>query len=544
MNIKKKFTVIFLLISIVPMLLVGALILSNAENSLKKETLTGLNIRAEAKELEVLFFLEAKRFRTEDFASDGFIRDEAERISGIENFEELKLESESLDNHLRVNKKPLDEDILEIHVIDLKGRIIGTTEHHEVGGDQDKNQPFFLKGIKETYVQDAHQYIHEGVEEGVVAVGTPLKSRTSGEVIGVLMNRYSLGYIRDLLLGAKSLDIGSQAVLKMDPKSMDAYIVNQDGIMLTQSIKMADYGFLQHKMSTEPISRCIDAGEEINGEWLDFRGDKILGASMCMQPEKDWKWVLVVEQYESAALAPIKKLEDMSIMIGAVFVFLVFFVALFTARSISKPIHTLEEGVKIIGKGDLEYTVGINSDDEIGSLSRAFDQMTKDLKIVTASRDELDKEIDERKKAEEVLRESETRLKDAHRIAHIGNWAWDLQTNELYWSEENYRIFGLSKDVVPSYEAFEKTIHPEDLEFVNKSVEDALQRKKPYDIEFRIIIPGGEERVVHAIGKVNFDKADKPLRFFGTIQDITERKKAEEMLTESEEKFRGVVESS
>ena len=87
------------------------------------------------------------------------------------------------------------------------------------------------------------------------------------------------------------------------------------------------------------------------------------------------------------------------------------------------------------------------------------------------------KDITKQKKAEEALRVSEARLTEAQAVAHIGNWSWDLRTNELLWSKENYRIFDLSQEVSPSYENFEKTIHPEDMEFVNKSVEDALKRK-------------------------------------------------------------------
>jgi PAS domain S-box-containing protein len=146
-------------------------------------------------------------------------------------------------------------------------------------------------------------------------------------------------------------------------------------------------------------------------------------------------------------------------------------------------------------------------------------------------------DITERKRTELALQESEAKLSEAQSVAHIGNWSWDLQKNELLWSKENYRIFGLSYDVSPSYEAFEKTIHPEDLEFVNKSVEDALKRKKPYDIDFRIILPNNTERIIHAIGKVNYDKEDKPLRFYGTVQDITERIKTEDALKKASKEW-------
>ena len=143
---------------------------------------------------------------------------------------------------------------------------------------------------------------------------------------------------------------------------------------------------------------------------------------------------------------------------------------------------------------------------------------------------ELEQTESESKRVEEALRESEAKLLEAQSVGHIGNWAWNLQTNQLSWSEENYRIFGLPLEVSPSYETFEKAIHLEDRAFVNKSVEDALKRKKPYNIEFRIILPDDKEGIVHAIGKVDYDNEDKLLRFFGTVQDITDRKRAEEEL--------------
>ncbi|MEE8553007.1 MAG: PAS domain S-box protein [Desulfobacterales bacterium] len=150
--------------------------------------------------------------------------------------------------------------------------------------------------------------------------------------------------------------------------------------------------------------------------------------------------------------------------------------------------------------------------------------------------------IKQSKQTEKKLRESESQLLAAHSVAHIGNWSWDIQTNKLKWSKENYRIFCLPPEVVPSYENFEKTIHPEDRDLVNKSVEDALKRKKPYNIEFRIVLPGNKESIVHAIGKVDYSKEGRPLSFYGTVQDITERKQADEALRESEEKYRLLIE--
>jgi len=142
------------------------------------------------------------------------------------------------------------------------------------------------------------------------------------------------------------------------------------------------------------------------------------------------------------------------------------------------------------------------------------------------------RDITEQKEATNNLRTNEKSLKKAQEVAHLGNWSWDLQTNKLMWSEENYKIFGLSKDVVPTYENFEKTIHPDDFELVNKSVEKTIKDGKSYNIDFRIILPGNKVRTVNAIGEVIYDEmTKKPLTFFGTVQDITGRKEVEEKLS-------------
>jgi len=125
------------------------------------------------------------------------------------------------------------------------------------------------------------------------------------------------------------------------------------------------------------------------------------------------------------------------------------------------------------------------------------------------------------------LKELQDHLAKAQRIAHLGHWNWDIQTHELAWSDEIYRIFGLPpQEFETTYENFLQCVHPEDRVFVERSVEEALQ-KKPFDIEHRIVLPDGEVRVVNERGEVSFDPAGQPIRMLGTMQDITERKRQE-----------------
>lgn len=140
-------------------------------------------------------------------------------------------------------------------------------------------------------------------------------------------------------------------------------------------------------------------------------------------------------------------------------------------------------------------------------------------------------DITQLKKTEETLRRSERMLSEAQRIAHLGNWHWDIVKNEIHWSDEIYRIFGVGpREFRATYEAFLSYVHPEDRGFVERAVSDALYRKTGYSIDHRIVIPKGAEKTVHEQGEVTFDTEGNPLSMAGTVQDITERKKTEEEL--------------
>lgn len=140
-------------------------------------------------------------------------------------------------------------------------------------------------------------------------------------------------------------------------------------------------------------------------------------------------------------------------------------------------------------------------------------------------------DIIERRGMELQLRKSRSNLAEAQRLAHLGSWEWDIETNELFWSDEIYRIFGLTpQQFGATYDAFLESVHQDDRNFVERSVDEALYQKKPYDIEHRIVLPGEEVRVVNERAEVTFDNKGKPIRMIGTVQDITERKKAEENL--------------
>jgi len=140
-------------------------------------------------------------------------------------------------------------------------------------------------------------------------------------------------------------------------------------------------------------------------------------------------------------------------------------------------------------------------------------------------------DVTEKRLAEATLQESAQRLNEAQRIAQVGSWELDLASNKLNWSDEIFRLFEIDKTAFgASYEAFLNAIHPEDRERVNQAYADSLATRTPYEIAHRLRMPDGRIKWVNERCETHYDEQGKALRSAGTVQDITERKLAEEAL--------------
>lgn len=154
-------------------------------------------------------------------------------------------------------------------------------------------------------------------------------------------------------------------------------------------------------------------------------------------------------------------------------------------------------------------------------------------------------DVSERRKAEKAILERERQLVASQKVARLGSWEWDIIQNKVTWSDELYHLFGTKpQEFEATYEAFLDMVHPDDRGDLDKAVKESMEKKKPYIIDSRIIRSDGTEWIMQVRGEVTYDKSGNPILMRGTAQDVTEPKRAEDALRESEEKYRTLVESS
>ncbi len=143
----------------------------------------------------------------------------------------------------------------------------------------------------------------------------------------------------------------------------------------------------------------------------------------------------------------------------------------------------------------------------------------------------VERDISERKKADEALWQATTRLTLATKAGKVGIWDFDVVNNNLIWDDQMFALYGVSREEFEGfYTSWLDAVHPDDSKRLNSEIEMALSGEKEYNTEFRIVLPDGSERNIRALATVERDKNNRPLRMLGTNWDITDQKRTEKAL--------------
>ena len=186
----------------------------------------------------------------------------------------------------------------------------------------------------------------------------------------------------------------------------------------------------------------------------------------------------------------------------------------------------------------LDYTFRIITADGKTKILRSVAQVQKDqngkpIMVVGTERD-----VTEKQNLITSLRKSEKLYKQAQALAHVGNWSWDIISNQIEWSDELYRIYGLEpQSQILAFDDYVAYIHPDDRDDVRSQIAHALESKEPWSFTHKVVRQSGEVRIVYATGEVLADEKGKPYMMVGTAQDVTERQTLIDRLQESERLF-------
>ena len=149
----------------------------------------------------------------------------------------------------------------------------------------------------------------------------------------------------------------------------------------------------------------------------------------------------------------------------------------------------------------------------------------------------------ERKQAVDKLRRSEAYLAEAQKLSHTGSFGWDVSSGEIYWSRETFRIFGYEETAKVTLELVTRRIHPEDRSAVQQIIERISRERTEFDFEHRLLMPDGSVKYLRVVGRPSKDERGC-FEFVGAVTDITERKRGESLLRESEQQFRAIFDEA
>ncbi|MDT8375460.1 MAG: response regulator [Mariprofundaceae bacterium] len=523
MSIRQKLIITFLAISLIPMFMIGSLFFDKTRTSLQEARIAGLESMTDLKVKtleEIMGSLKKDIQVAQDFLNiktnlpvltrladqmenPAFIQatknldSQLEPMRQIKGFEDIMLTSPDGVVRYVANKRHTSIDI-------------GLPLDDRMAYMEGKKGIYFSKIIKTTGKDTAY----------TILITAPVHD-LGGAFIGILAFEIDMQLIYRLIRDTTGLGETGETLIA---RNMG------DHALFLNPLRHDPDATLNRKAVFE-IPGAFPTQEAVRGRngagiSTDYRGKEVIAVWRHI-PSMQWGFVAKIDTAE--AFASITALRNLIFIIGIAVLAIMVIIALSVARSFSGPIQTLKDGIAIIGRGNLDHRVGTGRRDEIGQLSRAFDEMVTNLKTATASRDELEAEIAERIEAEESLRESEGRIH-----ALIDNLVDALITID-------------EQGIVQSFNpAAERTFGYLADEVIGRNVGMLMPEpfRHEHDDYLKSYLTTGKKKLI-GIGRevtgmrrdgssfpidlaVSEMHAGEKRQFIGTVRDITDRKAAEE----------------
>ena len=525
MSIRLKLIITFMALALIPSFLIGILAFTNYKRSLETNKLYELkNIAAfKADKIETYF---------------NYLKTELRVVQNSyvikNNLHTLVQLSDSPTNPTFIAAKKRVDEILKktqpvlelsnIILTDTKGKIIYFSNHKHSSRDiYDVFSKIDFKPEKDkVYFSDV--FLNEGQEKKLalfIAVpafdangtysGTVVFDSDVSPIYKLIQDATGLGNTGEMLVGKK---IENKAVFLNTPRHTSGSLSRDMSVILGES-------------RAQEIQKAVN-GETGVGQLIDYRGEKVVAA---WQPLSSIDWGIVAKMDAKEAFAAVTNLRSVLIVTMIIISILSWVMAVSISESISAPIKKLSKGADIIGSGNLDYNVIIDQKDEIGSLSQSLTRMTRNLKDMTASRDELDREINNRKLVEQHLRQSEIKYRGLIELSPEAILV-NQDNSVVLVNKSALDLFGAhSSEQILGKSLFE-LFHSDSHEIMSGRINNLLLKgEKVPVIEEKIIRMDGDVRDVE-ITVAPLTNEDRPA-IQVILHDITERKNIENALIQS-----------
>jgi len=525
MKIQKKVLIILLSLFIVASI-TSILTSRNISTNIIKEQITNNLISITQSRAEhIISFLDFKKEAVKQLSKSMVIR---ELLLSTRDEEDYSLKFDKVMRRLQ-NTARVGEYTYDIFVLDTKGTIITSSDEEDIGEDK-SNDPYFLRGKEGVFIKDS--YISSHKQRKTLAFSAPILEEDN-KLLAVMVFRVSIEPLFKITTDHTGLG-----------QTGEVYLVNKDSYMISPS-RFIDEVFLKQKIEQRDIEEAsptepsdIPPKEEIN-IIKDYRGIEVLSVHTHI-PEMNWYLFSQIDVEE--AFAPVTKLTQTLLLIFIIILFMSIFIISFTLRIITRPLRRLYEGTKEITKGNLNYKVETTSSDEVGRLSRAFGEMTANLKkskeeLEDYSRNlekkveyrtrELEIDIEKRKKMGKELCKSQQEFASLFRGAPEALIYVDEKANILDVNPRFTELFGYTLEEAKGRNVNDGIIHPPDKIEEGKKI-DKIALSKGY-INYETIRRKKDGTLFPvAISGSNIIINGQVKGMLGTFIDITERVRAEE----------------